>query len=187
MELRLTTPMPPSVNHYLNMRIVSNGKKIRPVLYGVKEANDFKNNLKGYIEEQVKEQGWELNPNKAQHYYCDCVFYFDRTGKDCNNYFKVLLDAITDSNLVWPDDKQVCERVNGIFYDKYDPRIEIVIRPVEYVGIFSSADEAKNFEDRCHTCNRYKRNCSILRQAKEGRIQPEICGGVCEKYKEAKT
>lgn len=185
MELKLTVFLPPSINHYLNMKIVRMGKRLVPRVYESKEARDYKENLKRYVEQEVKKQNWKMG-DKTQHYYCDCVFYFDRVDKDCGNYFKVLLDGITETQKVWHDDNVVCERVHRIYYDKDCPRIEIVIRPVEYVGIFASQDEADIFENKCKSCKRYKRNCSILRKAKEGKIQPEI-GNECEKYKEVNS
>lgn len=90
---------------------------------------------------------------------------------DCNNYFKCMLDAITDSKKVWEDDNVVCERVNGIFYDSANPRIEMIISPVDYIGIFKDLSQLEEFESNCIGCSRYKRNCSILQKAKEGEIQ----------------
>ena len=51
----------------------------------------YKKNFGEYIKEQVKLQNWTMSEDKTKHIYCDCVFYFDRTDKDCNNYFKLLL------------------------------------------------------------------------------------------------
>lgn len=39
------------------------------------------------------------------------------------------------------------------------------------------------FETKCIGCSRYKRNCSILQKAKEGRVQDEIINCNCIKYK----
>lgn len=156
------------------------------ILYETNEAKKYKKQFKKYIEEQVKIQEWESSLDKAQHYYCDCVFYFDRIDKDCNNYFKCSLDAITETELVWSDDNTVCERVNRIYYDNENPRIEMDIYPVEYIGIFNSEESLVSFESKCKNCMRYIRNCSILRKAKEGRIQDEILHFECSKYKEKK-
>jgi crossover junction endodeoxyribonuclease RusA len=157
------------------------------IVYETKEAEKYKKEFKKYIEEQVKIQNWKSSTDKTQHYYCDCIFYFDRIDKDCNNYFKCSLDAITESQLVWTDDNIVCERVNRIYYDSKNPRIEMNIHPVDYVGIFDYYDNFKDFEDRCKGCIRYSRNCSIFRKAKEGRVQEEISGYYdCCKYKEKK-
>lgn len=187
MKLHLTTTLPPSVNHYLGTRVVLKNGKPMAMVYETKEAKDYKKKFKKYIEEQVDIQKWKSTMDKTQHYYCDCVFYFDRIDKDPNNYFKCSLDAITETQLVWVDDNVVCERVNRIYYDSNNPRIEIDIYPVNYVGIFDYYDNYMDFEDKCKNCIRYNRNCSLLRKAKEGRIQKEISDNyVCEKYKEKK-
>ena len=152
---------------------MKNGKPMA-IVYETKEAKDYKKWFASYIKGEVKKQNWNIEVNSTQHFYCDCVFYFDRIDKDCNNYFKLLLDAITETQFVWMDDNVVCERVNRIYYDSENPRIEIKIYPVDYIGIFDSQEQLDYFEDKCKTCNRYKRNCSILKKAKEGRIQDEI-------------
>ena len=186
MKLHLTTPLPPSVNHYLGTKIINKNGRPMSILYETNEARKYKKQFKKYIEEQVKIQEWESSLDKAQHYYCDCVFYFDRIDKDPNNYFKCSLDAITETQLVWADDNTVCERVNRILYDSSNPRIEFDIYPVEYIGIFDNIESLSKFEDKCEKCIRYNRNCSILRKAKEGRIQVEITNLQCSKYKEKK-
>lgn len=186
MKLHLTTPLPPSVNHYLGTKIINKNGRPMSILYETNEARKYKKQFKKYIEEQIKIQEWESSLDKAQHYYCDCVFYFDRIDKDPNNYFKCSLDAITDTQLVWADDNTVCERVNRILYDSSNPRIEFDIYPVEYIGIFDNIEELSKFENKCEKCTRYNRNCSLLRKAKEGRIQAEITDLQCSKYKEKK-
>jgi crossover junction endodeoxyribonuclease RusA len=186
--LKLISPIPLSVNHYLGTRaIIKKDKfgKAKPMamVYETGEAKKYKKNFGEYIKEQVKLQNWKMSEDKTQHIYCDCVFYFDRTDKDCNNYFKLLLDSITESEVVWIDDNVVCERVNRIYYDSSNPRIELEIYPVDYIGIFDNQEQLDGFESKCKTCKRYNRNCSILKKAKEGRIQEEICNLECSKYK----
>ena len=188
--LRLISPIPPSVNNYLHPNpylIWVNGKPIPKVtMYESTEAKVYKAQFKKYIERQVKEQGWDLEVNKTRHFYIDCVIYFDKTNRDANNYWKVLLDGITETQKIWIDDNVTLERVNRIYYDAKRPRFELTIYPVEYVGIFDDVEIMEDFEDICETCTRYKRNCSILRKAKEGRIQDEIVELECCKYKEIK-
>ena len=180
--LKLTSPIPPSVNHYLATRaIVKNGKPMAMV-YETKEAKEYKKWFTEYIKSEAQKQNWTSDLDPAQHYYCDCVFYFDRIDKDCNNYFKLLLDSITESQTIWTDDNVVCERVNRIYYDSDNPRIEIEIYPVDYTGIFDTKEELDDFEEKCKMCKRYKRNCSILKKAKEGRIQEEIEDFECAKF-----
>lgn len=151
--------------------------------YKTPEAAKYRKEFADYVREEVGKQKWDLTPNKTQHFYVDTVFYFPSTGLDANNYFKVMLDAITDTQLIWLDDNVTCERVQAIYYDQQNPRMEITIRPVDYIGVFKNTSQMEKFISICIGCTRYTRNCSILRQAKEGRIQEEIIDGVCTKYK----
>ena len=57
---------------------------------------------------------------------------------------------------------------------------------MDYIGVFDNASQLEQFESRCIGCNRYKRNCSILQKAKEGRVQEEVAGLECGKYKPIK-
>lgn len=185
--LKLVSPIPVSVNHYMKLRSFITYKFGKPkamaTLYETADAKKYKKDFSKYIVEEVKKQCWNFKLNKFQHFYVDCVFYFDRVDKDANNYFKIMLDAITDTQLIWEDDNVVCERVNRIYYDAENPRIEITIHPVEYIGVFDSGEQLQEFESNCINCTRYGRNCSILKKAKEGRIQKEISGLVCSKFK----
>lgn len=183
-SLKLISPLPPSVNHYLAYRaIIKNGKPMA-MSYKTKEATNYQKNFCKYVIDEVKKQNFNIIPNKTQHFYIDAVFYFDRIDKDPNNYWKCLLDAITDTELIWIDDNVTCERVQRIYYDSDNPRIELNIYPVNYIGIFDNATQLKEFENRCVNCQKYKRNCSILKKAKEGRIQNDIVDNKCLKYKE---
>ena len=186
-KLYLTSPIPQSVNHYTSVRtIMKNGRPLSMV-YETKEAKDYKKAFKKIIEEEVKKQNWTREVNDTQHFFIDAVFYFDRIDKDCANYEKCLDDTITETQLIWKDDNVALFRPQRIYYDKDNPRIELIIYPVEYIGIFDNDDDKVKFEDKCKTCKRYARNCSLLRKAIEGRVQPEIKDYVCEKYSEMKN
>ena len=150
--------------------------------YKKPEALKYQKEFSEYVKKEVKKQGWEKSDNIYQHYYMDCVIYFDRVDKDANNIFKCLADAITDSGVVWIDDTQLCERVQRIYYDSKNPRVELLIHPVSYIGVFNDTSQLEQFESRCIGCKRYKRNCSILQKAKEGRIQGDIENSICKKY-----
>ena len=175
-----------SVNHYLGWRGIIKNKKPMAISYKKPEALKYQKEFAEYVKKEVKNQGWEKSDNIFQHYYMDCIIYFDRIDKDANNVFKCLADAITDSGVVWIDDTQLCERVQRINYDSKNPRIELTIYPCDYIGVFDNSSQLEQFEYRCIGCNRYKRNCSILQKAKEGRIQEEITGLECSKYKPIK-
>lgn len=186
-ELYLISPIPPSVNHYLAYRAVIKNGRPYAVSYKTPEAIKYREEFANYVRSEVVRQNWEFTPNKTRHFYVDTIFYFPATNLDANNYFKVMLDAITDTKMIWLDDNVTCERVQAIYYDPKNPRIEIKIHPVDYIGVFENAPQMESFISRCIGCIRYTRNCRILRQAKEGRIQEEITDGVCYKFKQKKN
>ncbi len=151
--------------------------------YKTSEAVRYRKEFANYVAEEANKQHWNLKPDKLRHFYADAVFYFDRIDKDPSNYWKVMLDAITDTQLIWLDDNTVCERTQRIYYDSVNPRVELEIYPVEYAGIFDNTRQMETFTSKCNECARNKGNCSILTKAKEGRIQKEISGIKCLKYK----
>lgn len=186
-ELKLTTELPPSVNHYLGYRLVIKNGKAIATSHKTTEAKKYRAEFADYVREEALRQGWDRPIDKWQHFYVDAYFYFDKTIRDANNYFKVMLDAITDTQLIWVDDNVVCERVQRILYDTKRPRIELVIRPTDYIGIFDNMSQMEEFTSKCFGCTRYKRNCSILKNAKIGRIQDDVDGLVCMKRNVRRT
>ena len=150
--------------------------------YKTREATKYQQDFIKYVRQQVFAQKWRPLHDKYQHYYVDAVFYFPRIDMDANNYWKCMFDAITETGLIWVDDNVACERVQQICYDSKNPRVELTIYPVDYVGIFDNVSQMEAFESICLGCSRYKRNCSILANAKQGRYQDEIQDGKCLKY-----
>lgn len=185
-ELHLTVRDFISVNHYLAYHTVMKNGRPMAVSYKTKEAKDFQKKFIVYTRQQAREQGWITDLNPFQHYYVDAVFYFPRVDMDCNNYWKVSFDAITDSGVVWVDDNMACERVQWVFYDPVNPRIEYTIYKTDFIGVLRNQDEYDRFMSKCKNCIRYDKNCVLLKKALEGRIQKEINGCECSRYKEAK-
>lgn len=188
-KISLVSKIPPSVNHYLGYRAIpkkKNGKTVHIVVaYHTKEAKEFIEYFTTYAKKQIKEQKWDIEQTRDIHHYADCIYYFPRTDMDEQNYPKVMSDCL--NKIAYIDDSKVLFRTNRIYYDTENPRVEIVIHPVEYRGIFHNQDHLNQFEEHCKTCNRYKGNCSILNKAKEGRIQEEINDEfICSKYKKSK-
>lgn len=149
--------------------------------YKTKDAAKYQKEFAEYVVSEVERQQWDVVPDRARHFYIDTVFYFERPDRDANNYFKVLLDAITDTKLIWLDDNVTCERVQRICYDRENPRVELHIHPVDYIGVFDDATQLAEFQSNCIDCRRYSRNCSLLSNAIAGHVQSEIHDGVCEK------
>ena len=186
--LKLVSPIPVSVNHFLKPRafiIYKNGKPVPQVtMYETKEAKEYKKNFIKHIKEQVKFQQWEKSDNRFQKYFIDCTFFFPRIDMDSNNTYKLMLDSITESECVWIDDTQACERTQGIFYDSKNPRVLVEICPVDFVGIFPTNEQLQVFKSNCITCSRYKDGrCSILIKSMEGRITDDVKDLVCDKFK----
>lgn len=183
-ELKLVVNDFISVNHYLSYRSVRKGNKHMAMSYKTQEAKKFQKEFTEYVVNESKRQGWVYDDNPFQHYYVDAVFYFPRVDMDTNNYWKVAFDAITDSGVVWKDDNMACERVIKVMYDSNNPRIEYTIRKTDFVGIFDNKTQLGEFEFKCVLCKRYKNGaCSILKKAKEGRIQDGVNEYKCEKFK----
>jgi len=182
--LKLVSPIPPSVNHYLAYRAIMKNGKPMAMSYKTADAVKYQKNFTQYVKEQAKLQNWIMSENKFQHYYMDCKFFFPRIDMDANNYFKCMADSISESNSVWIDDVQLCERVQSINYTSDNPRIELEIRQVDYIGIFNDISQLDDFKSNCIQCKRYKDGkCSIFVKACEGRIQEEIVDLVCIKHK----
>ncbi|MFK3936493.1 RusA family crossover junction endodeoxyribonuclease [Alkalihalobacillus sp. NPDC078783] len=181
--------IPPSSNHYLGYRGVRKGNGCMVMAYTKAEAKKFQKEFAKYAKEQVIKQDWDIEDTRYIHHYLDCIFYFDRTDKDSQNYMKVMSDVL--NGIAYIDDRTILTRTHEQYYDKNNPRIELSIYPVEYRGIFKNETELDQFEEGCKSCTRYGNNCSILKESKEGRIREEIHREVnglrCDKYKEKKT
>lgn len=182
--LKLTCNEFISVNHYMGYRAV--GRRV--MAYKPKITKDFEKSFSEYIKQEVKNQGW-TKPDKGKFIIMETIFYFPRVDMDAQNYFKSICDIMTDSE-VWEDDNIVCEKVNRIYYDSKNPRIEIVIYESDTVGIFDTVEDYEVFKETCNKCNRFKKTCSIHNKALESRIQYEIelleGKWTCNKFKQTK-
>lgn len=103
-----------------------------------------------------------------------------------DNFKKLQQDCITESGIVWSDDSWCLPRTERLFIDSTNPRIVLVITPCEFIGIFDNEKQLKEFKSKCVNCRRYKNNCSILKNAIEGRIQEEINNLECSSFKKIK-
>src|SRR5699024_3464498 len=86
--LHMTTegmPFPPSVNHYLGYRAVRKGKGAMVMAYTTKEAKQFQKIFSKYLEELIKETGWDKEVTRDKYFYLEATYYFDKKGKDESN------------------------------------------------------------------------------------------------------
>lgn len=165
--------LPVSVNNYLKPSARAVGDKIVPHMYESKQAKDFKMRFRAYLKREVKKQSWDMEKTASGHWYLDCVFIQSRLNQDNNNYFKILCDALT--GIVINDDKNLLVRTQKVMYDSKNPRFMAVVRPVNYVGIFSDEKQLVTFyNDNCLGCKRNTGKCTIYSKAKDGKLQEEI-------------
>ena len=150
-------------------------------VYLKKEGKDYKKKMAKYIQGQAKEQGWVKIEDR--YLYMDEIIYSNRKDRDADNFKKLQQDSITESGVVWQDDSWCLPRTQRILIDKNNPRIELIITICDFIGVFDNDEQLKLFQDKCNNCRRYKNNCSILRNAILGRVQPEITNHTCNTFK----
>lgn len=163
-----------SVNHYMNYRV--QGKIV--MVYKPKTTKDFEKRFGEYIKQEIVKQGW-VRPPKDKLIIIDSTFYFPRIDMDAQNYFKTICDVGTQSG-IWEDDNITMERVNRIYYDSKNPRIEFDIYESDFIGVFSSQNEYIEFKkENCDKCKKKsdgsKGSCTILKQLLENRIIDNVC------------
>lgn len=188
-QLHLTLPLPLSLNQLYINQTSYNPKTKKRVMTGKRILSDAgvmsKKNIQKQANKQLKKQVWDYEATKENYIYMDTIIYFNKKGRDDNNIYKLLCDSL--EKIAYDNDSRVLIRTQRILYDTKNPHIEVLLSPVEYIGIFDNQQELNEFEDQCITCSRYtKGRCSILVKAKEGRIQEEIESMQCSKYTEKK-
>lgn len=178
-EIKLTTPLAVSLNKlYVNQfgwnpttrSRIPTGKRILS-----KEGEKVKKEIQKVAQEAVFHAGdtWDYEWTKDHYVYQDSVIYMNRLGRDDNNLYKLLNDSL--ENIIYDNDSRVLTRTQRIMIDKENPRIEITVSQAPFRGIFDSQESLDYFEkQQCSNCKRMDRNCSILKGAKENRVQESI-------------
>ena len=117
-KLRITLPIPPSVNHmYHNTR--SGGKRL------TRKAEDYIRDSRAIINQAIEEQRW-IKQDKATWYYIDLTFFMpDRRIRDSHNCLKLLLDVM--QGIVFDNDYYAMPRIQSVEYDKENPRLEVCV------------------------------------------------------------
>lgn len=186
MRIRLVLPLPISINDlYINQytydpkarKRVPTGKRILS-----KDGERVKQEIIDSATEQISNLEWDYEYTKTHYLYMDSYIFFNRKGRDDNNIYKLNNDAL--EKIVYDNDSRILTRTQRILYDKNNPRVELEFYPVEFVGIFDDVKESEIFINKCKTCKRHKRNCSLLNAALDGFVQEEINEDkVCSAYK----
>lgn len=193
MELKLKLPLPISINSlYINKYSYNpETKKREPTGERVLSQKGLicKKQIQKITKQELKKQIWDYEYTENRFVYIDTYIIFNKMGRDDDNIYKLLKDSL--QGLVYKNDSKALVRTQMVLFDTENPHIEIIIHPVDFIGIFNNEQELDNFESVCKSCNRYGRNCSILKSAKEGRIQEEINketdNFICSKYAKKST
>lgn len=119
-KLRLTLPLPLSVNHmYYNTRY--GGKRLKP------EAENYIRTATSITLAEMEDTLWKMQKD-ATWYYMDLLFYMpDRITRDSHNMLKLLLDTLEGS--AYHNDYYIMPNILGVEYDKKNPRVEVILRP----------------------------------------------------------
>lgn len=148
------------------------------MMYETQLAKDFKKKVIKSLKKEVLKQAFLRDDTKFVSVYF--TFFFPRVNMDTNNYYKCVIDAFTDSKLIWLDDNISLMRDKRIYYDSKNPRVEIEIVKEDYMGIFDDEYDLKIFIDKyCNNCTKgdkigQKGGCSIYKKALESRIQDDL-------------
>jgi crossover junction endodeoxyribonuclease RusA len=182
-KLILISPLPPSVNKYLNYKVGSKKSGLKVQAYSSDETKLYKDYFTDYTREEIRLQNW-IKPPEGKLVFVRCIFYFDKKGKDPNNYLKVPFDVFTAAG-VYIDDDIALPVVDRVYIDSKNPRIEFEIYESDAIGIFENKFDYQNFlEKNCYCCNRKNYMvCGVLRSALENRITDDICSHECQKKK----
>lgn len=111
-------------------QIVMRGKY--PILLPSKQYQQFEKDCLPYLQEVWRKTGVIDYPVNVQaHYYRD-----SKRRVDIANLHSALHDVLVKSGLVLDDNRDIIASTDGsrVFYDKYKPRIEVVITEItDYV------------------------------------------------------
>jgi Holliday junction resolvase RusA-like endonuclease len=195
MELNLTVPVPTSLNKlYINEYRWSKNKygksSQRPTGRRIlsKEGQKSKNQIQAEARVQMQDQEWDYDWTKEGYVYLDTIIYFSRRGTDDNNIYKLLCDAL--EKIAYENDSRVLIRTQKIMYNPNNPRVEVKITPVSYIGMFDNRQHLDKFESVCKSCSRYRKgSCSILKDSINGTERKEVDVEInnCSEYKKKKT
>lgn len=170
--LKLTLPLPVSVNHYLAHRISrGKGKKFIQT-YKTQEAMLFERLAKPIIQAEVEKQCWQI-PDIDKYIRVEATWYLHKKGIDCSNLHKQALDIM--QGFVYHNDSMVLESTKDFFIDSKNPHCELTIYTSEKIGVFKNKESKQYFcEANCYKCSKKKNNCSYFKKLLENRIIAEV-------------
>lgn len=172
-RIRFSTPLPPSVNDYLGYKVLWKRGKAVVFPYKKQKALEFMSLVAKKLATFVENGEWKLT-DKNTYVICEVDVFLNKKRRDSDNLFKVLLDSINEAEGLIYDDSLIIPRVRNVVIDVNNPRLEVELRVADKVGIFTSQEYKLFIENNCKKCNRYKRNCSLLKACIENKIKDEV-------------
>ena len=120
-QIRLTLPIPPSVNHCYFTK--SNGQRIlkKEAKHWIAQAQMIGMVAKGY-------QAWQFSENEKLIMELT-VYWQDKRRRDMSNLHKLIADSL--EGVLYADDKWLLIRDIDFDYDKANPRVEMVVRHLD--------------------------------------------------------
>lgn len=120
--LRLTLPLPPSVNHSHRNYVTKSGRRMR---VPTKRAGDWTAQARDIAYDAMRSIGWTCPQGKKV--IVEYVIYWpDRRRRDPSNLEKLLLDC--GEGIFYDDDRWALPRCMDFGYDKAAPRLEVAVR-----------------------------------------------------------
>lgn len=173
-KIRIVSPIPPSVNSYLNYAVKTtlNGK---PFVHTYKSAASVKyeNEFTRLAKFCAQNQSWSM-PNKDKYIIVRATFYFPKHGMDINNHWKLPLDVFKKAG-IYNDDSKVIEGARRLYIDAKNPRIEFDIWESNFIGIFDDEADFEGFKNaNCRFCKKDPNRCGTITKALENRINGDI-------------
>lgn len=173
MKLKLVSPIPPSINSYLNFKIGRQSGKSFVQAYPSKQTEIYTDFFVNYVRDEIRQQGWE-KPPKGQLVNVHLIFFLDRKRKDPSNFLKVMLDCLVKAG-VFVDDDVALTIIDRLYIDKANPRINIVLEPSPAIGIFDNEQQFLEFKEKnCDRCKKNQNSCSVLKAILDNRIVEDV-------------
>lgn len=167
-RLFFTTPIPPSVNNYLDWKVERRGRKVIPKSYHSPDTVKYIADATEIINAAVKEQCWKPL-DKDEWCKVTLRFYFPKKGYDSHNHNKVIFDVMTHLG-IWLDDQFVMVQDDDVFVDNVHPRMEVLVETIDKIGVFQNEKELQDFKkNNCEHCRKNGRRCRFMTQFLENR------------------
>ena len=184
--LKLTCPLPPSVNHYMAYRVSGGRGKKFVQAYKTQDSIRFEKEFNRILEKEIQKQKWIIV--EEGYVIVEVEWFFESNRRDSNNYHKLILDCMNQK--VFKDDKQAMERTMNITIDPKNPRAEIKIYKSNKQGLFTNEEDKKIFyQNNCCRCSKKKNNCSVYKKILSNKIGEEfdLKQNICFKIKNKKV